>query len=184
MSEQRQAAQHHFQSVVFRRIVRTGHSNAGAAAEMVRSEIEHRRGLHADVLDVDARRHDTLHESCRQGRSGKATVAAHAHGLDALASGPGAEHFADAAHNVFGQRFSNDAADVVGLEDRTIKLHRNSLYVDVTAHSPVRSSLHCRQFCLWMGANLFLGVALCARLLPFVVHIRQQRQAQGRAKKA
>ena len=63
VTEERQTAQHHLQTVVFRRIVRTGNRNARTATEVMGSEIKHRCRLHADVLNVDTCRHDTLHES-------------------------------------------------------------------------------------------------------------------------
>ena len=47
-----------------------------AAAEMVRGEIAHRRGRHADVDDVDARRAEALRQRARQRRPGQPAVAA------------------------------------------------------------------------------------------------------------
>ena len=63
VTEERQTAQHHLQTVIFRRIVRTGNRNARTATEVMGSEIKHRCRLHADVLNGDTCRHDTLHES-------------------------------------------------------------------------------------------------------------------------
>ena len=51
---ERVAAEHHFETVVIRRIVTAGNHHAAAATFVDGCEVEHRGGNHADVEDVDA----------------------------------------------------------------------------------------------------------------------------------
>src|SRR5207248_1744427 len=112
---------HHLQSVVLRRIVAARDCDRAAAPQLVRREISDRSREHPDLRDVHAARANALHQRLRELGSGDPTVAAHgdlrppapAAAVEQLAS----ERLPDQPYPFPRQRFPDDAADVVGLED-------------------------------------------------------------------
>ena len=91
------------------------------ATQFVRGEIGDRGSEHPDLRDVDAACADALHQRPSEFGPGDPTVAAHcdlrppapAAALEKLA----AERLPDQPHASTGERFADDAADVVRLED-------------------------------------------------------------------
>ena len=114
---QRGAADDHLQAVVVRRVVAAGDRDAGVAAQFVGSEISQRGGHAADIDGVDAGGADAVHQGAGQFRAGQAAIAADGDGRLALFDGQRAQGMADLANHLGGQRFVDDAPDVVGLED-------------------------------------------------------------------
>ena len=117
------AADDHFEAVVVRRVVRAGDHDAGIRVELIRCEVGHRRGDHAQVDHIDAGFLDATRQGGGQFRPGQAAVATDAEG--GLAAGPGlaADSLADGLDDFGGEGFADDAADVVGLEDFLGEIH-------------------------------------------------------------
>ncbi len=118
--------EHHLEAVVVLGVVAAGDLDAARAAvpgARRRDVIEHRRRHRAEVDDVEAGRGEAANQGGGEPRAGAAAVAAHRH--RALA---GSDRFAaEGAAEVLGEslvdRLADDAADVVGLEDRSGDLH-------------------------------------------------------------
>ena len=116
-ARQRHPGQHHFQPVIIGRIVAARDHHHAAAAEVVRGEIAHRRGRHADVDDVDAGRGETLGQRGAKLGTGQPAVAAYGHrGLRARARFR-AQRPAYRGYDLRRECAPDDAADVVGLEN-------------------------------------------------------------------
>ena len=114
---QRRAADDHFQAVVVGWVMAAGDRDAGIAAQFVGGEIGD-RGRHATDIDgVHPGGADAVHQRTGQFGAGQAAVAADSNGALALFGGQRAEGVADPADDVGGQRFVDDASNVVGLED-------------------------------------------------------------------
>src|SRR5882762_6167925 len=111
----------HLQSVVLRRIVAARDCDRAAAAQFVRREIGDWSCEHPDLRDVHAACPNALHERLGELGPGDPAVATHgdlrtpapAAAVEQLAS----ERLTDQLHAFAGERFADDAADVVGLED-------------------------------------------------------------------
>ena len=97
---------------------------------MVRGEVGHRRGDHADVDDVRAGRADAVGDRGGELRPGKAAVAADDERVAAALQGERAQRLADRADDRRRERPADDAADVVGLEDFGWECHRCAHEVD------------------------------------------------------
>ena len=111
------AADDQLQTVVVRRIVAAGDRDAGVAAQFVGREVGD-RGRHAtDVDRIAPGGADAVHQCAGQFRPGQAAVTTDGDGLLALLDSQRTEGMADLADNLGGQRFIDDAPDVVGLED-------------------------------------------------------------------
>nr|GEU28095.1 hypothetical protein [Tanacetum cinerariifolium] len=112
------ACEHHLEAVVVRWIVATGYHDARGRAQHVGAEIHHRRGHHAQVDHVHARRLQALRQRRRQRRSRQPTVAADHHALFAFGKRRLAERLADLTGHALVEGVIDDAANVVGFEDR------------------------------------------------------------------
>ena len=115
---QRRAGQHHLQAVVLGRVVAAGDLHAGAGIQVHRGEVQHRRRHHADIDDVRAGRGDARDQRVAQQGAGQPTVAADTDRRQLPVDRLGAKRRADQAHSVRRQGRVDDAADVVGLEER------------------------------------------------------------------
>jgi len=110
-------SEHHLEAVVFRRIVRARHHDAGGRLEPINSEIEHRRRAQPDPVDLEpAGRKSVAQAPLQLGRRQPAVVAG-AHVRAALARHDRAEGPADGEGGVGGQRLADDAPDVVFAQD-------------------------------------------------------------------
>ena len=111
------AADDQLQTVVVRRIVAAGDRDAGVAAQFVGREVGDRRRHTADIDGVATAGADAIDQRRRQFGAGKPAVAADGNGRLAFIQRLRAKGVANATDDVSGQGFSDDAADVVGLED-------------------------------------------------------------------
>jgi hypothetical protein len=111
------ALQHHLEAVVVWRVMAAGDHDAGAAIKHLGAEIHHRRGDDAQVDHVDAGNLQALRQCRNQAGAGQAAVAADNHAALSLGGGSQAEGVADGTCHAFIQRFTNDAANIVSLED-------------------------------------------------------------------
>ena len=111
------AGQHDLDAVVLRRVVRAGEHGAGQRVEVVRGEIEHGRGNTADVDNIHAGGAQAGGQCRGQFGAGEAPVAADDDGVAAAFEQLGTDRAADDFNDFRCQRFADDAADVIGLED-------------------------------------------------------------------
>ena len=119
LAGERLAAQHDLEAVVVRRVVAAGDHHAGSGAlDHVGGEVEHRGGDHADVDDVAPGRRQAPGQGLEQSRPREAPVAGDDHGGFAAGEGLAADGAADLLDAGLGQGVIDDAADVVGAEDR------------------------------------------------------------------
>src|SRR5260221_3816283 len=88
-----------------------------AGGEVVRGEVDHRRGDDADVDHVHAGGVERARQGGREPGAREATVASDDELRDALAAGDRAQPAPDRVRGRLGERLVDDAADVVGLED-------------------------------------------------------------------
>ena len=121
LARERRSREHHLQPVVLGRVVAARDRDGAAAPQLVRREVGDRGREHADLDDVHAARADAFHQGSGQLGTGEPAVPAH---RDFRPAAPGvaveqlaAERLADEPHAFDGERFADDAADVVGLED-------------------------------------------------------------------
>ena len=116
VAEQRHAAHHHLETVVFGGIVRPRHRHTGAVFKVIRCEIKNRRRHHADVDHEGTGGSHALHECRGEFRPRRAAVPSHTETLNALFAGPGSEHEADFVNHFRREGLTHDTADVVSLE--------------------------------------------------------------------
>src|SRR6185369_10840726 len=88
-----------------------------------RDVVEHRRRHRTDVDDVEAGRGEAANDRGRQRRPGAAAVAADGDGAFAGGERLAAEGAAELLGEARVDRLADDAADVVGLEDRSGDVH-------------------------------------------------------------
>ena len=124
LARQRVTGEHHFQTVVLRRVVRTGDHYAGQRAEFVRGVVEHRGRHHPDIDDIDAAGLQPARQRCGELGAGVAAVAADDHGVAATRLRFAADSAADEFDAADGEGVADDAADVVGLEDCCRRMSR------------------------------------------------------------
>jgi len=84
---------------------------------MMRREIKYRGRCLADVDDVAARAREAARQGLNQFGSGKTTVAPDGEAITAARSRLAANRVTDTLDKSSGKTFSDDAADVVSLED-------------------------------------------------------------------
>jgi hypothetical protein len=121
------AGEHHLEAVVVLRVVAAGDLDAAAAAVLAarrRDVVEHRRRHRAEVDHVDPRRHQAADQ--RRGETGTRMPAVAADRDRPFAGGKrlAAEGATEVGREGFVDRLVDDAANVVGLEDRSVNLHR------------------------------------------------------------
>ena len=126
VGEERDAADHHLEAVVFGRIVRAGHGDARAVAEVDGGEVENGRRHHTNVDDVHACGSDALHQGAREPLARQAAVAADAERGPAGLVRHRAEHPADLADGILRQSLVNNAANVISLKNRGVGRHNFS----------------------------------------------------------
>src|SRR3972149_10496182 len=108
---------HDFQAVVVRRIVAAGDAHTGTGRQMMRRKIKYRRRRLADVEDVAAGARQSARQRLYQLGSGKTTVAPDGEAITVARSRLPANRVTDTLDKSGGKTFSDDAADVVSLED-------------------------------------------------------------------
>ena len=113
------AGQHHLEAVVIGWIVAARDHDAGTRVEHIRAEVDHRRGHHAQVDHVDACRLQALRQRRRQFRPRQAAIAADHDPLLTLGQGGLAKCLTDLVGHAGIEGFGDDAANIVGLEDRS-----------------------------------------------------------------
>ncbi len=94
-----------------------------AASTLCTSEVEHRRGHHADVDHIDASRDQAAHQGGAKRRAAQAAIAPDGDGFLAFVEGAAAEGATQCLGQFFIEGGGDDAADVVGLEDGAGDLH-------------------------------------------------------------
>ena len=77
ISEKRNATEHHLETIVVGRIMRTSYCNAGTIAKMYGGKVKNRRRHHAYVDDVNTSSSYALHQGVCQAFTGQATITAH-----------------------------------------------------------------------------------------------------------
>ena len=92
---ERVAAEHHFETIVIRRIVAACNHYAAAAAFVDGCKVEHRGGNHADVEDVNAAVCETALNLCHQAGPAQTAVAAECDAGNAFFGGFGSNSFTD-----------------------------------------------------------------------------------------
>jgi hypothetical protein len=89
-----------------------------------RHVVEHRRRHRTEVDDVDPGRHQAADQRRGEAGSGMAAVAADRDRAFARGQRLAAEGATEVLRELLVDRLVDDAADVVGLEDRSVNLHR------------------------------------------------------------
>ena len=107
----------HLDAVVLRRVVRPRDHDAAVGPPVLDREIQHRSRPEPDPLDRQAAGDQPVDHGSGQARRAEPAVIADAGGRAAGADDLGAEGPADGVGVGLGQRFSDDAADVVGPQD-------------------------------------------------------------------
>ena len=111
------AGQHHFKAIVIRWIVATRYADAGLGSQLVGSEINNRGGDPTDINDVNAASGQAGRQCIHQLRTGQSTISADNDTFDTAINGFASNRLANHSCNVRGEGLSNDAANVVGLEN-------------------------------------------------------------------
>src|SRR5881392_871130 len=91
---------------------------------MLRGEIGDRRRDHAEVDDIHTGRANAFAERSAQLRSGKTAVATDRDRVASAVACDAAERLSNHANDIRRQRFTDNAADVVSLEDFGSDVHR------------------------------------------------------------
>ena len=108
---------HHFDAVVVGWIVAASNANAGAGGQRVAGEIGDGRRHQAEINGIASGRNDAVPQRLRQLRPRQATVAAHGDRRRTAFDRHRAQRLTNRKTNFRRQRFANDAANVVSLED-------------------------------------------------------------------
>ena len=125
VAEQRHAAHHHLETVVFGRIVRPRHRHTGAVFKVIRCEIKNGRRHHTDVDHTGTGGGHALHQGRREFGPRRTAVTPHAETFNALFAGPGSEHEADFINHFRREGLTHDTADVVSLEYALFGRHQS-----------------------------------------------------------
>ena len=123
LARQRLAADHDLEAVVVRRIVAARHRDAATRAQLVGGEVHHRRRRQADVDHVAAGLAQAADEAVDHVWAGKAAVAADDDVVQAAFGHQRTDRLADQFCDARIERLPDDAADVVGAEDRLVDEH-------------------------------------------------------------
>ena len=122
----RAAADDHLEAVVVLRVVAARDLDAARAAVRAARRgdvVQHRRRHRAEVDDVEPGRREAAHERGGERRAREAAVAADRDGAIAGGQHLAAEGTAELLGEPLVDRLADDAADVVGLEDRSVDVH-------------------------------------------------------------
>ncbi|KAG0772578.1 hypothetical protein G6F22_015624 [Rhizopus arrhizus] len=128
----RRAIQHDLEAVVGRRVVAARDGDAGAGVHQARGEVHHRRGGHADIDDVHARRTQPRLQRGRQFHAADPAVAPDHDRARALVPRLGAYRHAQAVGKARIDLVRHRAAYVISLENRIQNLRG----------IPAKSSVH------------------------------------------
>ena len=117
---------HHLETVVVPGVVAARYLDATGASRGGRV-IQHGRGDHSHINDLDAGSDQATHQRSAQGWAAQSPVTANRHRAFALGQGNGPKGLADAFGGLFGNGGRHNAPDVVGLEDGSGYLHVDRL---------------------------------------------------------
>ena len=116
-------SQHHFETVVVFRVVAASDLNA-AAAQGIGRKIKHRRGDHANVDHVHTTCGQPADQRRAQGWATQSTITPHGHLGFSLAFRYCSEGPAQPFCHCLVDSGRHDAANVIGFEDGSVKLHK------------------------------------------------------------
>ena len=124
---QRPATDHHFQAVVFRRVVGARDHHPRSRTEHMGRVVQEWRRHDTDIEDMAAAVVQAAGQGVAQAGRRMAPVTADGDPVLCLPARLGRERPADAIHRIFGEACVDDAADVVGAEDVGMDVHAGRL---------------------------------------------------------
>ena len=124
IARQRLAGDHHLEAVIVGRIMAAGDGDAALRGELVRGEIAHRRGDHADVDDMGTARPDSVAQRASELGARIPPIARDDDRVAPALLRQRSERLPDSMDDRRRQRLADNPANVVSLEDVGGQLHR------------------------------------------------------------